>query len=242
MKKTKLLKQLIKRITSTSIKKGLFEENERIVIGVSGGKDSVASCLILKEGFPSLKITALHINMGFSEKDYFKEIREYLNSIGINVVEIKTDIAEELKKIKNTPCYRCSFLRKKEIYRWSYENGIRKIVLSHHKEDVIETLLINILFSSEISSMPYKLSMFNGELFIIRPFLDIEPIYFSKLIKEYNMPVVQNPCPYEKDNIREEIKRFVYKMEKRKRGVKESIFNAPSSINPPYLHLFDIKD
>ncbi len=242
MERTKLLQYLIKRVSTTVFEKELFDINDKVVVGLSGGKDSNALLFILKESFPNLDIKGLHINLGFTENDYFKEIREWGKKLNIDIIEIKTNIYEELKKIKNTPCYRCSFLRKKEIYRWTYENGYKNILLGHHKEDVIETLLINILFSSEISSMPYKLKMFNGDLFVIRPMIEIDPKYINKLIKEYNIPVIKNPCPYEKDNIRVEIKRFINRMDKKKRGVRESIFNAPSSIKPSYLHLFDLKD
>ncbi len=239
--KTKLFKNLSARITASVLQNHLFTENDKVLIALSGGKDSNAMLFLLKNSFPNLDIAAIHINNNFTKEDYFRPIRNWCEQIDVPIYEIKTNIAEDLKTVKNQPCYRCSFLRKKEIYKWANSNKYKIIALGHHKDDVIETLLINILFASEISSMPYKLSMFNNTLFIIRPMIEIDSKYIKKLINEYNIPTIENPCPYEKNNIREEIRKLILQSDKLKKGVKESIFKSTLNIKPEYLHKFKIK-
>ena len=112
------------------------------------------------------------------------------------------------------------------------QNGIAAIELP---SDVIETLLLNIFFAREISTMVPRLPFFNGEFDLIRPFAYIEEKLLKRFARESGLPVILNPCPTAKTSKRKYIKELLTKLEKDHRGIKENIFKAMRHIKPDYL-------
>ena len=115
------------------------------------------------------------------------------------------------------------------------EYKCNKVALAHNKDDMIETLLLNIFFAREISTMlPYQ-SFFKGDFFLMRPLAYIEESLLKRFAREENLPVIENPCPTAKNTKRQYIKDLIRKLDGDHRGVKENIFKAMKHVKPDYL-------
>jgi len=129
----------------------------------------------------------------------------------------------------------CSRLRRKRLFELADEKGCNKIALAHHKDDIIETLLLNIFYSREISTMMPKQSVFGGKLHIIRPLAYIREPLIKRYGKERAFPVIENRCPTSRNSRRSYIKNLLDTMEKDNRKVRENIFKAMKHVKPDYL-------
>ena len=115
------------------------------------------------------------------------------------------------------------------------ETGCNKIAFAHHKDDIIETLLLNIFYAREISTMMPSQSIFGGELHIVRPLLYIREDLVKKYAREQQLPVIENSCPTSKTSRRMFIKKLLNEMEKENKDIKENIFKAMGNVKMDYL-------
>ena len=136
---------------------------------------------------------------------------------------------------RRNPCFLCSRLRRKRIFEIAHEKGCNKIAYGHHKDDIVETLLINMFFGREISTMKPNQDFFNGLIHIIRPLAYV----WEKKIKEYstrqNFPLFENNCPTAKTSKRKYVKDLLFDLQKDHRLIKENIFKAMKHVKPDYL-------
>jgi len=145
----------------------LIEENDKIAVCISGGKDSMlmAKCLeeIQKHGKIPFEIVYLVMDPGYNEENKNKII-ENAKTLGINITMFQSDIFEIVDKDdKGSPCYLCARMRRGCLYKKAQELGCNKIALGHHFDDVIETILLSIMYGGEYKSMPPKLRSKNFE-------------------------------------------------------------------------------
>lgn len=217
----------------------LIENNDHILIGLSGGKDSLALVELLgnrmKVNVPHFKITAVHItvdNISYhSDTEYLKSFCEQFN---INFIHHTTRFETDETASKSI-CFLCSWYRRKAIFKIAEELNCNKIALGHHLDDISETLLMNLIFQGSFGSMPPKLKMDKFDMTIIRPLSLIsekELIEFER-IKMYRKQIKN--CIYEKDSSRNEMKTLINELEKLNPNVRQSLWNAMRNIKADYL-------
>ena len=190
----------------------LIEENDRICIGISGGKDS----MVLLEALHQLRkfknyhfdICAIHLDLGFNESDYSK-ITEYCELNNIPFYIEKTQIANELlKEEKNgkVSCSKCSKYKKACIVQAALKYNCNSIAFAHHADDAIETLFMNMMHGGRISSFKPKIYLEKSNLKFIRPLVYTKESLIDHVSKQLEFPVIKNNCPNDKKTERQYIK------------------------------------
>ena len=227
---TKLEKRLISYIEEANKKWDMFKTGERLVIGISGGKDSLA-CLRLLSFF-DLDLTAVYI-------DFFDKHDNKLGSYCHNYADYKHISSDALKgklASKNI-CFSCSRQRKRLLLEFAESINATKVVLGHHKNDVVETLLLNQIYSREISTMSPKQALFKGSYHIIRPmYLIPEPMLLT-YVSEQNIPTFDLRCDFEQNTKRKYIKDLLKNIQDNSPGIDviDNIFSSMDHIKPEFL-------
>lgn len=238
---TKLFLHLKKWLEKAVLDYNMIGEGDKILIGVSGGADSLALLDLLDSPMifvPDFSLVAVNIDMGFDPScKTFNRLENYFRKKNYHYVMEKTDIGtlahSEINK-KN-PCFLCSRLRRKRIFEIAAAEGCNKIAFAHHRDDIIETLLINMFYGREISTMMPNQSIFGGKLHIIRPLAYLREELIKKYSKERGFPVLKNNCPSSRTSKRIYVKKLLNKLEKDHEDVRDNIYKAMSHVKPDYL-------
>ena len=240
-KRTKLFLHLKKWLEKAVMDYNMIEDGDRVLVGVSGGADSIALLDLLNSQMvfvPRFSILAVNVDMGFDQAycDYGL-LEAYLKENGYDYVMEKTDIGplSHSDYNKKNPCFLCSRLRRKRIFEIAAEKGCNKIALAHHKDDIIETLLINLFYGREISTMMPNQSIFRGKLHIIRPLAYIREELIKKYVKEQGLPSIENRCPMSGTSKRIHIKKLLRMLEKDNRRIRDNIYKALRHVKVDYL-------
>lgn len=219
----------------------MIEEGDKVLVGVSGGVDSFSLLDLLNTPMvyvPRFSIVAVNIDPGF-DKTYrqYGLLESYLAGNGYSLIMEKTDIGSLAHSDHNrkNPCFLCSRLRRKRIFEIAAAEGCNKIALAHHKDDIIETLLINLFYGREISTMMPDQAVFQGKLHIIRPFAYISEELIKKYGRERGFPVIENACPTSKTSKRLYIKNLLNTLEKDNNDIRENIYKALRHVKIDYL-------
>ena len=219
---------------------GLIQEGDRILVGVSGGKDSLTLLTLLSERAERVPIhyelLAVHVDLGFdsSGADMLKEFFE-AKRIAYHIEP--TRIAELANGPDNreNPCFLCSWERRKRVFSLAQRFGCNKVAFGHHKDDIIETLLLNIFYSAEISTMLPLQPLFNGKIILIRPLALLEERKIERFAKEMGLPYFPCGCPASRRSKRRKVKELISALEKENHRVKGNIFRALSNIKLDYM-------
>jgi tRNA 2-thiocytidine biosynthesis protein TtcA len=215
----------------------MLKEGDKVLVAVSGGKDSLSLVKILKERIKfvpiNYEIVACFVDMGFKwvNKDilinYFKQ-----ESIPFVIAD-----SPEAWKGDDEPygCFWCSWNRRKALFDLARKLGSTKIAFAHHMDDIIETILLNLFFQGEIGTMQPFQDMFKGELAIIRPLAYVEEKDILKLSKQLNLPVIASECPHSKTSKRHLLKGIITELMKHNRNVKKNIFRSLQHVREEYL-------
>ncbi|MDI6752946.1 MAG: ATP-binding protein [Thermodesulfobacteriota bacterium] len=180
---SKLNLHLRKRMEQALLQHGMLAEGDRVLVGVSGGADSLTLLKLLTGPMLFVPrpdyVLAVHVDLGFDEGDgqHTQILERHFKEEGYNYRIEKTDIgplAHSEYNRKASPCFLCSRLRRKVLFEMAREYRCNKVALAHHKDDLIETLLLNVFFAREISTMlPYQ-PFFKGDFYLMRPLAYIE--------------------------------------------------------------------
>jgi len=241
MKRTKLFHHLKKWLETAVMDYSMINEGDRVLVGVSGGMDSLSLLDLLNTSMihvPRFSILAVNIDQGFDDTYHdFNILEAYLKENGYDCVMEKTDIGPLSHSDYNrkNPCFLCSRLRRKRIFEIAAAEGCNKIAFAHHRDDIIETLLINLFYGREISTMMPAQSIFRGKLHIIRPFAYIEESLIKKYGKERGFPVIENKCPTSITSKRMYIKKLLRELEKENKDIRENIYKAMRHVKLDYL-------
>jgi tRNA 2-thiocytidine biosynthesis protein TtcA len=246
-KNTKLFLHLKKWLEKAVLDFNMIEEGDRVLIGVSGGADSFALLDLLDSPMvfvPGFSFLAVNIDMGF-DPNYlgYNELESYLQEHHYPYVMEKTDIGPLAHSDfnKKNPCFLCSRLRRKRIFEIAEAEGCNKIAFAHHRDDIIETLLINMFYGREISTMMPNQRIFGSKLHIIRPLAYLQEELVKKYSRERQFPAVKNECPSSENSRRGYIKNLLNEMERENKDIRHNIFKAMSHIKPEYLPVWPKK-
>lgn len=219
----------------------LIEEGDHILIGLSGGKDSLALVELLGERMkvfaPRFKATALHVTVeNIPYQSDLKFLESHAERFNIPFVHRVTRY-DQSTDMRKSHCFLCSWNRRKMLFETAKELGCTKIALGHHLDDIVETLLLNIFYQGALGTMPPKLKMNKFDMTIIRPMALIPESEIKELEKLRNYPKQRKNCPYEKESSRGKMKDVIKQVESWHPAVRQSIWAAMENIHPEYLPL-----
>ncbi|MCK8106956.1 tRNA 2-thiocytidine(32) synthetase TtcA [Pseudoalteromonas agarivorans] len=247
------LQKRLRRLTGQAVMDfNMIEEGDRIMVCLSGGKDSYTMLDMLKhlKRVAPIKFDLFVVNLDQKQPGFPEHVLpEYLDKqdIEYKIVEedtysIVTDIIPEGK----TTCSLCSRLRRGILYRTAKEMGATKIALGHHRDDMIETLFLNMFYGGKLKSMPAKLMSDNGEHMVIRPLAYCKEADISKYAFSQGYPIIPcNLCGSQENLQRKHTKSMLAQWNKDHPGRIESIFTAMQNVVPSHLadtELFDFEN
>ena len=233
----RLRTRLTKRFHKACADYGLITDNDHILIGLSGGKDSLALVELLGKRaqihVPHFQVTAVHVRV--KERDYHSDLtylEDFCARARVPFVVRDTEIGAEEKK---DPCFLCSWFRRKALFDAAQELGCNKIALGHHKDDIVETLLMNLIFQGSISTIAPVLQMDKMPIQMIRPLCLIDEKDLSRYaqLSQYEKQI--KLCPLEKVSSRTEVKQLLTHLESLNQNVRDSIWSAMENIKTDYL-------
>ena len=217
------------RIVLASIKKAdldfnLINNGDRIALGVSGGKDSMALlfALSLYKRFSKIDFEIVPINIDLGFPDYNNQkMKEYCASLNLELIiadgKSVYPILKEQQRLQNKsmlPCSICSRMKKAIINKKAKELNCNKVSFAHHKTDAIETLFLNEIYGGRIATFEPKMFLENEGITFIRPFIYIDEKEIIRLVKEKNIPIFPSNCPNDKKTKREDIKNLLLSLNK----------------------------
>ena len=220
----------------------MLEDGDRVAVGVSGGKDSLALYWILQERLARIpikyEICAIHVNPGFEGGDSGK-LFEWFNGRGwpLKVADENFGPLAHSEENRENPCFLCSRLRRKRLFEMAKELGCNKLALGHHKDDIIETFFINVCYAGEIATMRPKQEFFKGAFTVIRPLAFVEEARIARFSGSMNFPEFHMACPSSKISKRGEIKGLLDTLYRSNRKIRGNIFRALGNVRPDYLLL-----
>jgi len=221
----------------------LLDDGEKVLISVSGGIDSLVLTHLLNSynlrRNKKWNILAVHIDHGFPKRNTLRLIK-FFDMMKINYLISKIDVPKKLVQIAKAgerikSCFFCSRERRKRLLEIADKQGIRKIALAHHLEDVNETFFLNLMFVSESKTFVPKQDFFQGRFHIIRPLYYFDKELILKYAKTYGLPTIKNKCPYEKDSERNRIRGFLKPLYAKDPRIKTNIFSGIKNIKLEYL-------
>jgi tRNA 2-thiocytidine biosynthesis protein TtcA len=235
--------RLAKQVTRAITEYGLIEDGDRVMVGLSGGKDSWALLQILdvlRQRAP-IRFTLIAVNVDSGYKDYKHDvIAETCRARGWELRIEHTTIGEVMDDILDagdTPCSLCARLRRGVLYRLAADVGATKIALGHHLDDFIETLLLNTFFAGALKAMPARLTSDDGRHVVIRPLAYVQEADARAYTAESALPVIGCCCPACGDLSlqRQRIKRLIMDLEREHPHVKASMMKALTNVMPRHL-------
>src|ERR1051325_2709146 len=239
--------RIAKKTTKAIVDFNLIEDGDRIMVGVSGGKDSWALLQILDElrQRAPIDFSLIAVNVDSGYKDYKHDViaktceqRGWECRIEHTAIG---DVMDDILDANATPCSLCARLRRGVLYRIATEVGATKIALGHHLDDFVETLLLNLFFAGALKAMPAKLVSDDGEHVVIRPLVYVTESEARAYTKECELPIIGCCCPACGDLSlqRQRTKRLLMELEREHPGVKNSMLKALGNVAP--RHLLDLR-
>lgn len=230
------LQQVLSKVRQAIDMYHMIEANDKIAIGISGGKDSLTllyAMAELQKFYPiPFELVAATVDLGFDNID-FRKIHELCATLNIPYHIIKTDIAnivfEERKE--SNPCALCAKMRKGAINNAMLEIGCNKIAYAHHKDDVVETYLLSLLYEGRMHTFQPVTKLDKTGLTVIRPLVYMNESDVKGFVNKENLPVVKSPCPADGHTKREYSKKLLQTLNQDNPGVKNRIFKAIQESN-----------
>ena len=225
------LQQLLSYVRKAVDDYDMIEEGDRIAIGISGGKDSLAllhALSSLKRFYPKhFEICAVTVDLGFGNLD-LDPVTEICEKLNVPYKVIKTDIAQIVfdERKESNPCSLCAKMRKGALNYEIKEMGCNKVAYAHHKDDAVDTMMMSLIYEGRFHTFNPVTYLNRMEVTIIRPLIYINEADIKGFIRRYEIPVVKSPCPADKHTKREYIKQLVNDINKEAPGVRHRMFTA----------------
>ncbi len=241
--RSELEARLAKKTTKAIVDYQMIEEGDRVMVGLSGGKDSWALLQlldVLRQRAPiTFSLVAVNVDSGYKEYKHDLIARTCAEHGWELKIEHTTigEVMDDILEANATPCSLCARLRRGVLYRLAKDVGATKIALGHHLDDFIETLLLNLFFAGALKAMPARLVSDNGEHVVIRPFAYVTEDEARAYTKERELPIIGCCCPACGDLSlqRQRVKRLIMDLEVEHAGVKQSMLKALGNVMPRHL-------
>ena len=209
----------------------MIDEGDKIAIGISGGKDSLTllhAMSRLRKFYPKqFEIHAVTVDLGFQNLNLV-EIEALCKDLDVEYTIVKTDIAQIVfeERKESNPCSLCAKMRKGALNTAIKEAGCNKVAYAHHKDDIIETMLLSLIFEGRFYSFSPKTYLDRMELTVIRPLMFVDEMEVCGFRNKYNLPVVESKCPVDGYTKRQYAKELLKQLNTEHPGARERMFHA----------------
>ncbi len=244
----KSLRTILGLIRKADQKYDFFHENDNVLIGISGGKDSMVLLKALSQyqhfDCVNFKIVPVILDLGFEGFDS-KPIKDYVKSLGL---ELKVVDSKEVYQILKTqqkdaphlPCSICSRMKKAAINKAAKELGCNKVAFAHHGDDAVETLMMNEIFGGRIASFQPKMHLDRADIEFIRPLILVHEEEIIRCQKEEKIPSFPSHCPNDGNTMRAEMKSLLKGIYKKYPSAKDNFFSMLDNYDKEILFYNDI--
>jgi tRNA 2-thiocytidine biosynthesis protein TtcA len=234
--------KLLRLVGDTIGEYGLIQDGDKVMVCLSGGKDSYAllDLLMVLQRRAPIHFDLVAVNLDQKQPGFPAHVLpNYLSDIGIpfHIEERDTySIVKRLIPEGQTTCSLCSRLRRGILYRVATELGAMKIALGHHRDDLIETLFLNLLYTGKLKTMPPKLRSKDGRHLVIRPLASVRESDLARYAELRAFPIIPcDLCGSQENLKRKQVKEFLHEWEQRSPGCTDSMFAALSNVAPQLL-------
>lgn len=225
------LQQVLSLVRKAIDEYHMIEDGDKIAIGISGGKDSLTLLYALhglKRFYPKqFDIHAVTVDLGFNNLN-LDEIKALCERLEVPYTIVKTDIAKIIfeDRKESNPCSLCAKMRKGALNDAIKEAGCNKVAYAHHKDDVVETMLMSLIFEGRFHTFSPNTYLDRMDLTVIRPMIYMQEADVIGFVNKYEVPVVKSPCPADGYTKREYVKDLLRNLNLENPGVKERMFTA----------------
>ena len=238
----KLRKRLRRQVGQAIADYGLIAPGDRVMVCLSGGKDSytLLDILLSLQRSAPVDFELIAVNLDQKQPGFPAHVLpDYLRSLGVPFHVIEQDTYSVVKRVipeGKTMCGLCSRLRRGALYRYASENGITKIALGHHRDDIVETLFLNMFFGGKLKAMPPKLRSEDGRHVVIRPLAYVAEREIERYARAREFPLIPcTLCGSQENMQRKEIKKMLREWELQYPGRTESIFSSLRNVVASHL-------
>src|SRR5688572_30689934 len=228
---------------------GMIGEGDRVMVCLSGGKDSytLLDMLLSLQRSSPVKFSLIAVNLDQKQPDFPPHVLPgYLESLGVDYHVIEQDTYSVVKRLipeGRTMCSLCSRMRRGALYRYAAENGITKVALGHHRDDIVETLFLNMFFGGRLKAMAPKLASDDGRHIVIRPLAYVAERDIARYARGRDFPIIPcNLCGSQENMKRREIKAMLASWELEDPGRTERLFRSLQNVAPSHLADRDLFD
>ena len=218
----------------------MINDGDRILVGVSGGKDSLTLIWYLKERLARIPITyeliPVYVDPGF-EGGFAEELSAWMQNQNLCLHQEFTDngiVAHSSENLEN-PCFLCARRRRRRLFELAEAFNCNKIAFGHHKDDIVETFFINMCYTGVMGTMCPVQPVFQGRFRIIRPLAFVDEERIRRFAADHGLPEFENPCPTARTSKRREIKDVLNYLYQGNKKIKDNIFRSLSHVNQEYL-------
>ncbi|MFH1413338.1 MAG: ATP-binding protein [Candidatus Omnitrophota bacterium] len=215
----------------------MLSDGDKVCVAVSGGKDSLSLLRILNDrrSFIPIKygLLAVHIDFGYP-RSYVKRLEATFKRMKVKYRIKRVNVLKKTDP-KDINCFWCSWNRRREIFQIADYNKCTKVALGHHKDDIVQTILMNIFFHGEIAAMSPKQELFNGKIKIIRPFAYVEEAMIKRFAKEEKFLQLSCNCPHALTSKRRTVENIIKDLKRICPEIKTNIFKSVKRVRSDYL-------
>lgn len=195
----------------------LIEEGDRILLGISGGKDSIfmayAMAMLKQRLKKNFQLQALTINPMFSDDFDISRIAAFMEKLEIPFDSFPVDIAGTIAdQGGKDPCFTCAFFRRGAVNRYAKEHGCNKVAYAHHHDDAVETFFMGLLYSGQLHTFTPKTYLDKMDLTVIRPLVYLREQEIRDAVKYHGFAPVPSPCPHDGHTVRQKVKEMIQEM------------------------------
>lgn len=208
------MKQILGAMRKAVNDYNMIQDGDKIVVGISGGKDSMTLLYALKlfQRFSPAKfdLYAVTLSLGFENFD-ITPVQEFCDKIEVPYKVVETEIAKivfDIRKESN-PCSLCAKMRRGALHDVVNELGYNKIALGHHADDAVETMFLSMLYEGRVATFKPVTHLTRKDIYNIRPLIYVKEKQVISAVQRHNIPVVKSPCPMDKNTKREEVKQML---------------------------------
>ncbi|NLT57461.1 MAG: tRNA 2-thiocytidine(32) synthetase TtcA [Clostridiales bacterium] len=211
---------------------GMIEEGDRIAVGLSGGKDSLAlltGLAGLRDYYPAnFSLQAITLDLGFEGGGDFDALAAHCARLEVPFLLERTEIGPLIfdRRAERHPCALCARLRRGALNRLAVQQGCNKVALGHHLDDAVETLLLMLFYEGRLGSFYPVTALSRTGLTVIRPLILMEEREVARLAARLRLPVMYNPCCANGNTKRQEVKQLLAELERGNPGLRRRIFGA----------------
>lgn len=232
------VKQACRLLHSAVCKYRLIDDGETVVVGLSGGADSL--CLLQLLNFYSARyrkdwqVAAVHVDPGFPGWDSSR-IERLCGRLKLPCTIVRLNIPARVRSSRLNPCHVCSRERRRALFETATRLKARRVALAHHLEDVNETFLMNLVYTSSLAAILPRQPLFKGTLDIIRPLYYFDQPLIRACLRQRRLRPVRLRCPHEADSARMRLRRFLERLYRHDRRIRTNIFWGIHNLKPEYL-------